>query len=892
MMNMATRIAASAVTLFIATTGMDVAAPTISVVESTLSGTPNMVGRSAMGDVHFAAYHTRLNPSPVGHIGKYEDLVVTIGGTNRLEFTRANGYHPQWRTQGGIHRLAGSLSDSSPDPDCNYSYVRLIENGPEKIVVHWRHFRDIDTLAKANTALDPINPHGITGAVHELFTIFPDGRMEREIRDAANTRYQDWIDPRLATRQSLKLTDTGIEQGAVVPGMKPPLHPRVAIQGNPIKVIPGFPAPLHHWSFDEGMKPHEDEVKDSVTGTDCDITGLMTQFKKGVSGTALALDGYYTGVSMESKPASYEALTITAWVALDTYPYNNAPIVHQSKGFGAQGWYLGLDAYGHPFVTVAGQTVKASETVLPLYQWAQVCATIGDGKIRLHVDGSEVASGDFNGKFSTPATALLLGRNNELERNTDPVRSPKHNLQIIYGIQGLLDEVGIHKHALSSEQVMRAYTETRPEDRGSDLARAVLPGEPGTAKQFGAVYKSLPVSDVWDQLWRDLPGADIVVKFDENPCSVVFWRGTNHAANWVTDNNRWMTDQSSENGGPHGCSEHMADKQNRHCRSAIIENTPARVLIHWRYPCVDVSYTNLKAGQWTDEYHTIYPDGTGVRQVVWNGSNGNYGPAFQDIQILTNPGESALDVMNLQAMDLANLKGETLKLTWALPNVVPKNTLTDATIEVINSKSVNKLFAMFQGGFIKPWGANEQSKYVVDPFPGMWNHWPMHLVPSDGRFAVATDRVTHFSLAANDNSNKFGSMVLYGFTREAIDRLVPLARSWSHPPDITALSGCKTDAYRKESRDYPLVAEKETMTVKISATEDSPLVNPCFTVRNWGHGGPAQVKTTGAGLKDLRQGVITDTDGTRTMVIWLELAANSPMTISISGAAPEARSDP
>ncbi len=106
----------------------------------------------------------------------------------------------------------------------------------------------------------------------------------------------------------------------------------------------------------------------------------MTQFKKGVSGTALALDGYYTGVTMESKPATHETLTVAAWVALDAYPYNNAPLVHHSKGFGAEGWYLGLDAYGHPLVTVAGQTVKAAETVLPLHQWTQVCATIGNAQ--------------------------------------------------------------------------------------------------------------------------------------------------------------------------------------------------------------------------------------------------------------------------------------------------------------------------------------------------------------------------------------------------------------------------------------------------------------------------------------------------------------------------------
>jgi hypothetical protein len=46
-------------------------------------------------------------------------------------------------------------------------------------------------------------------------------------------------------------------------------------------------------------------------------------------------------------------------------------------------------------------------------------------------------------------------------------------------------------------------------------------------------------------------------------------------------------------------------------------------------------------------------------------------PGFEDIQFLTNPGESALDVMNLQAMTLANLEGQTGELTWQLPKGVP-----------------------------------------------------------------------------------------------------------------------------------------------------------------------------------------------------------------------------
>jgi hypothetical protein len=37
--------------------------------------------QAATPDAGFTAYHTRMNPSPVGHIGKYEDLVVTLGKT-------------------------------------------------------------------------------------------------------------------------------------------------------------------------------------------------------------------------------------------------------------------------------------------------------------------------------------------------------------------------------------------------------------------------------------------------------------------------------------------------------------------------------------------------------------------------------------------------------------------------------------------------------------------------------------------------------------------------------------------------------------------------------------------------------------------------------------------
>ncbi|GIR18278.1 MAG: hypothetical protein CM15mP32_4650 [Flavobacteriaceae bacterium] len=73
----------------------------------------------------------------------------------------------------------------------------------------------------------------------------------------------------------------------------------------------------------------------------------------------------------------------------------------------------------------------------------------------------------------------------------------------------------------------------------------------------------------------------------------------------------------------------MSDKQVRHSYARIIEKNPARAVIHWRHPCIDVAYLCTNSRNWSDEYHTIYPDGTVVRKVEFNTQEK---PGFQDIQ--------------------------------------------------------------------------------------------------------------------------------------------------------------------------------------------------------------------------------------------------------------------
>jgi hypothetical protein len=362
----------------------------------------------------------------------------------------------------------------------------------------------------------------------------------------------------------------------------------------------------------------------------------------------------------------------------------------------------------------------------------------------------------------------------------------------------------------------------------------------------------------------------------------VYWRGANGAAGWVTENNKWMEDQSCEVGGIHGCSEHMADKDCRHAHVRVIENSDARVVVHWRYASIDVDYLFPQRRFWADEYHTIYPDGTAVRKVHFRGGR----PGWQDVQFFNQPGTHPLENIHLQALSLANLDGEVRHLTWEPPNRVPKNTLPDACIEQVNFRSDFKVFLIFQEGtYISPWGHQEQSRHTADPFAGPWNHWPVSQIPSDGRFAVANDRLTHAAVAAADNVTEHFNMAIYGFSDKDVLALVPLARFWNHPPRLSRAKGCTSQGYDKAQRAYTLNATGSNLSFTIRASKGSPIVNPAVAVKNWEANRKAVVKVNGEEVSrggECRQGIVRDTDGRPMLVVWLKRQSDEPTDVVIS----------
>ena len=498
-----------------------------------------------------------------------------------------------------------------------------------------------------------------------------------------------------------------------------------------IKKDPGVvSSPGAWWKFDEGSG---NSTQENIEPTNCTIGGPKSLWKAGVSGTALQFDGYDSVVTLPrgQAPSVGDGLTVEAWVALGARPWNWAPIVHQSD-WESRGYYLGLDAYGHlGFMVAAGGWRRVtSSPSLPRYKWAHVVGTYdrAGGGIRLYIDGSEVGSGSASGNIEMADTDLLIGRNNRKIQPTDAVRDDA-TLPSWYGFDGLIDEVKVYDRALSASEVQEAYNNNKPDALVRDnpaMQKRILPSGPRDTNRFGAYYENLDFYETWNNMWRVSEHPDVVVKFDQSPVSVVFWRGTSCGPGWVSENNLWTSDQSVEEGGggTMSCAEHMSDKQCRHAHVRIIESTDARVVIHWRYALVDILYNMARKGgdgwsDWVDEYFSIYPDGAGIRNVkYWSSDYGHY--SLQDTQFLTPPGVRPEDVIDLSALTVVTQDGQSQTLSWA--GGVPDNNLRRANIEIVNVKSQYKAFVMFEvGPHINPWGESEKNDYTYWP---TWNHWP------------------------------------------------------------------------------------------------------------------------------------------------------------------------
>jgi len=664
------------------------------------------------------------------------------------------------------------------------------------------------------------------------------------------------------------------------------------------------------WSFDETAGR---VTRDSASGTEDKVEGFI-KYLPGVSGSGLRFDGYTTSVTREAKkaPKLHDALTVEVWIALNTYPWNLAPVVDQEMDQEV-GYFFGIDALGHVTLQVALDRVWQSLTSaaqLPLKKWVHIVGTCdGNQGLAIYIDGKEAGRLAVQGKPSLLDEAdLLIGRVRQ-PMLPIPAEAIHPTYPVWYSLDGILDEVKIYDRSLRQDEVEKAYR-SGSAPGGEVLPWPVLPSGPPGAGRFGAYYATLKFEDVWDRPRRIGPDSDVVVRFDQAPIRLVFWQGTNYIPSWVTENNKWYTDEFLETWGP-GCPdggdcEPMSDKQSRYSHVSILENSDARAVVHWRYALAEVE--NYKGAHpdmmgwfdWADEYWTVYPDGVAVRKQVIRTTEVSKPHEWQESIIINGPGQRPEDNINPDALTLANMKGESATYTWSPktskgfdyptgPRTLDKP--QGANIQFVNLKSTWKPFQV-----VSPAHTSFDVYYGDKTFFTFecWNHWPVSQIVSSDRPCLAADRASHSSVSHiywdpyETTDNTQSKLLLVGLTTKLAAELLPLAKSWLTPASIeVAGEAFHSEGYDPAQRAFVLSrtapGASAVLDWTIQASQNSPVVNPALVIKNWGEVG-ARLKIDGKPVawgRDFRYGRVRRLEGTD-LVVWMRKESVIPVKMSLA----------
>ena len=858
----------------------------------------------------FTAYYTKINTHyPVTGMvqdelfGKYADLMVEVKDRGHIRFTRKTSYLPVWETDSGAYPFRevverkGNGPAFRPDIISKYSHVRLIQNDDKKIVVHWRYFPDFNDV-------------DWDGVVDEYFKIFPDGRVVRTVRKGTE-RYRSWADSSGMRRFTYLLHDKGIELVSrkthdargdpslakeARHGDEPPFRKKApheqASRFEPVEA-PLYQTtgrdPVVEFAFDRGLSAYARKAEESVSGHRYEVKGPQAYWKKGVSGSALQFDGYYSGLSLDQhKPELSGSFSVDGWVALGAYPFGWAPVIQQSE-WGKEGFYFGVNEQGYPGIHISlgyewYSLVDSSR--IGLFEWYHLGAVYSHKRhtLSLYRNGKKVASRQLpEERFTADESPYTLGLNRQ---KMPPIgeRVRRGEWPSKFGVDGLLDEIHLYDKALASEAFRGRYNHLKAGARRIDMEERHFPRIPEKVPEddFGAHYTQLDYYETWDHLWRVSDHADLVVSFDEMPVNVVSWRGITYGHYFVTEQGQWIGDQSNEDyrlidhpGEAEGCLEHMSDKQCRHSHVRVVENTDARVVVHWRYGLVDSRYKMAPGvdgwGGWTDEYWTIYPDGVAVRHVP---RGIVFGDGWVETMFLSEPGTRPEDHMNLQAYSLMNAQGQAEHLSWK--DGSPEIEMEKPVVAMVNSKSDYRMFNVYPtGSSIRIFGGHSDRSHFH-----WWNHWPVSQITSDGRGAKAGDRMAHSSFSHGAMSENY---FMYGITDKDLEELLPLAKSWNHAPELTNMVECTAGTYRQQERAYHLNAGAGNIKFDLKATPESPAVNPSFVISHW-KGRDVTLKIDGERVSrgaDFRYGFVDRPDGTN-LVIWLDRSFRDTATFEIS----------
>ncbi|NPV82433.1 MAG: LamG domain-containing protein [Candidatus Aminicenantes bacterium] len=611
-------------------------------------------------------------------------------------------------------------------------------------------------------------------------------------------------------------------------------------------------SPEVHWDFEKIQKGR---VLEKIKNRWDLLEGNYSE-APGIKGKGLRLDGFTAALrAQETKtPAPGKELTVELWLALGEYPWNWCPALTTERD-DVGGYRLQIGPYGQVSMEVNideqwRSATSARETV-PLRTWMHLVGTYrANEMIEIYVNGERKAFSEIKGEMKGQIGNFLLGLVASPRKPSD-IHRTFGTLPDYYGLEGIIDEVKVYPEALTPEKIKNIFIQH--ETRLPDIQPRRLPTINDIPKRFGAYYTTLKYYPGWDNLWPVGDEADVVVTFDRSPVKLVFWRGTRYSPAWVSENELWMADQSVEAwNNEEGCFEHMQD---RHCRFShvrIIENTEARVVVHWRYAPVSVNENTWRRDPktgwecWVDEYYYIYPDQTAIRKVSWKTGSLEFPRQFQESEVLLHPGQMISEVVEKDFASVADYNGRTKKVSFVEdPARAPYGPFNwdkfyGYTLQQFNFKSKNKPFICFEPDN-KMWLRYENIKN----YEGVrgCNHWPVGQARCDGRTTIVTDRPSHtigFPISepvVHENGGREFWFGLYGMNGMELKDLVRFGRSWAFPAELTVKEGnLKSAGYEKSERCYKienLSATPVPVSFILAGSKKSPVINPAIYIKNW-----------------------------------------------------------
>lgn len=439
-------------------------------------------------------------------------------------------------------------------------------------------------------------------------------------------------------------------------------------------------------------------------------------------------------------------------------------------------------------------------------------------------------------------------------------------------------------------------------------------------------FKAVGNADPDHQAERRKKG-EVVVTFDKLRTKMSF--NLPAAACLVTENNISYLNSWAETYDPaagDGSCEPLMDRDNVYSRMWIESQNDARIVVRWRAALVSsdgiIAHKDAPAvspygpGDWVDEWYIIYPDGVHVRksQVYshfapqakpfgWDREPPNYIFEFQEMSFQGRGGHLPEDDIQTKALTLIKMDGTNTTISYD-PYPIHFNPteeelyasfgdFRDANIFVVNTKSQFHPFTIGreEGVSISPYAPETET------LKGTFQQWPYEPDKHLGYIGVSLGHMVLRTFYRQTDTT-LTQIYLSGFVKGSKPErtLVPLAKSWLHAPAITLGDGSAGESYGYDpaQRAYLLDTGQgsEGVAFTITASQDSPVVNPALLINNWGEADPT-VEVNGSPIApgpDCRIGryekldVDDGRDWKNALVVWLKLESTEETNVKISPA--------